>query len=1509
MNDAILYFKNNNIKYDQIDNNTLKINNENYIICTNVPKENENIFYNKYVIYENTDKIYGLNIDKDLDDIELELESNNSDRAFVKKNNDDLYYCNLVSDTKIYNFYKKLLIDDILIWSNDNKCIIECIKYKNNVNKILKFEYINSSIYVDDYKIITYPYYPNFNIWIDKIPNIFLLEKKNDNLVIKLLYIPHNNYDFQNIVLNRLNKICLCTDKIQCDSCKFAVKLSRNHNNFKHDSNNYYIIDIHYSGLFLSFSSDIIKDYFIYDCILYGGKERIILLNNMINNNDKKLNELIRLFDKKKIEHIPFIEPVKKIPDSIIKYQYKYLDLANDLFSDILNVIDFELKFDQKNKISNIELSYVKLYVNNIKNCTLKKNDFDSEKYKNQISDIFAKNNINIYNKLLLNKNIFNFFIDNYDILLSLLEIINIYNVYNNLCIIYKNNDINCQELTKLKQTIDSSMYYDNSIDSINFIIYLFESLAGFFVRPAQSKIFNNILSDINNNKCNIYQMLMGTGKTSTITPLLVLFSLLYIDKNVIINCPKHLVKQTYDLLLNKFMPLLHNIKIHKIDITRNDNGNISIYNLFTDDHKNIIILDEVSIKSLKLNMVSNFNKINDEKNLLEYIKDCFIIIDEIDSLIEPLKSDLNFPLNEPIINKYSKIAFDIMFPILYDIYNYKSTNKSNINLYANNLIKSDEYSFANKYFEYNYAKNLFFGTKLEWNNQYDIKIIGIIKKILNSIISAIHLTYNENFGFGDIINDKTNGKNYLVAIPYGAIDFPINGSEFADPELTIALTIISYLNKGLQKHNIKFMLDYCNYVKIKYSTIYKIILFDYFNIFETEILCDLNQLIECPTDEEIDKVFDKIKNNTQLIKLYIQNNILEKYIKINTEQYNCSYIDIISDDFTNLKTGYSGTVNFLVPYLKDNGFHFNRDIITDNVSTGGIICAILGIINPVKIIPHSTDPDDIIKTIIKNDISVFIDTGAFFTKVQPVDFIKKIIQYSITINCDKYKNKKYIFIDRDTSKKLLYFDGNDYIISVHKDTIYTHDDIFMYYDNKNIVGADIKQSYKLIGLATISQNCRYTNTAQGIFRLRNLNYGHIIHFLISNEIQNISNTIDLFNFLNFNEENYKGMNNKKFAVQNLKTLTRYSKYDTELYTDIVFREINYIHEIRDLEIDLYNSYIINLFDCNKTSTLFFKDLCTIFKNNINQTNFNEINVAKETEIETKIQIDNDINLITNIVTNNYKFSFNSPLIGKYKIDQYININLQQCDSDIFKFLNKYNIFLSPHIIYIFNKNNPNYTNNFLPIYYNNSTNINHIISYSYIKTNSKILLISPDELNIILYYLTYSKRLNLPSDLFIKNKFQYVFYPKNKKDNDINLSEKLLKIFLSVDIFFYDYTEIFKNFDNSDYDNFYKTVKIMSNISAPLYSEHIINFIKNNKNYEEIIIDLYNKKHFAHLLKLCIGFENINDIMSKNIIENDIIFGKIIKKNSVQYNINIQNILSKIFKVYKYKEIINLKY
>jgi hypothetical protein len=270
-----------------------------------------------------------------------------------------------------------------------------------------------------------------------------------------------------------------------------------------------------------------------------------------------------------------------------------------------------------------------------------------------------------------------------------------------------------------LFETISGYELLDEQFDRYNNIITNYLSTlpdSGNFTYTKSPKEYNgeyNILKYQQTGGANNYPLhhfMMGKGKSSTLTPLLALYFILIHNKNMYSILPEHLVKDSQSFI-NQYMYI-------------------------SDCEDNMNVCSDSFIKYQFLE--NKFNNIKSNKNTI-------FIIDEFDSLLDPLKSNYN------IVEKRDKSIIDL-FKFIYS--NFKT-------------LKQNQYITIS-------------------DNHYGIN--QIILEDVNHIIKSIEsreLIENINWGID---------KNKCYAIPYIKKDKPTINSNFSSIIITISLTLYYYI-------------------------------------------------------------------------------------------------------------------------------------------------------------------------------------------------------------------------------------------------------------------------------------------------------------------------------------------------------------------------------------------------------------------------------------------------------------------------------------------------------------------------------------------------------------------------------------------------------------------------------------------------------------------------------------------------------------------------------------------
>ena len=412
------------------------------------------------------------------------------------------------------------------------------------------------------------------------------------------------------------------------------------------DKLNYYLIKISHNGLNLIFKNDDELECYVKFCIYYGNHECLLqVFDNFLYkcyNNKKYLSSYLcdlQFFNnpfahyfsyKKYLYELTFstkididtsyqkIEEIEKISldigSNLLEYRfYKYPEKFRRNYTtdkSFTTTFDFH-NIDTYLDVNLCKATQVNIMKNNplIANKTININELIQTFINNNLVTCHIKDNINLTyltdyirvlkqekNKLIkliseyyvnncYEKNIYEFIMDHYTIFYNKLN--------NHLTINFINQFIkniqdiaHCLEVTKFFDPINTKLIFTGNRTSN---IVLFEILFNNYIRYDQLYLFNNICFPITqninnkNNNYDIYQMLMGKGKTSVIIPLITFNYILNKDsKTIIIVTKTHLLNQTFNYFVNNFSVIFHCFNFIQIHLLNNvERCNIDNYPTF----------------------------------------------------------------------------------------------------------------------------------------------------------------------------------------------------------------------------------------------------------------------------------------------------------------------------------------------------------------------------------------------------------------------------------------------------------------------------------------------------------------------------------------------------------------------------------------------------------------------------------------------------------------------------------------------------------------------------------------------------------------------------------------------------------------------------------------------------------------------------------------------------------------------------------------------------------------
>lgn len=805
-------------------------------------------------------------------------------------------------------------------------------------------------------------------------------------------------------------------------------------------------------------------------------------------------------------------------------------------------------------------------------------------------------------------------------------------------------SEVNEEEIIgNIKYYISPSFDHNGTSNNINASIKLFELVTGKIVDNTQYQFINNMINDEATSEYKVYELLMGRGKSYVIIPCILL--IYYFNKkfqNIIECVPSHLLTQS-NKIMSKFLPFMTCGFIHNMNVTRGDNASMSkIIDVMDSKISKIIITTDTAIKTNFLANIEDerqpqksqaggkilsipdkgyieidkqYEKIKEltdqiwirleskRKNLnkggeerYDFPDNTILVVDEFDMIIDPLRSDLNFPISEyenvnfqdvlirivlnitnELFTKYhtymlksdrtdeklnkliirkimlemKNVKYDAVKDMMNKLYSsvVKKMNKDG-NIEQFNVLRKKENLKIKKYFEPNVTSGL------KGGNPPDSLLLYYIRETYNIYCSVLSLLLDKDYGW-----DDEDSNNPFIAIPYSAQDTPMKGSQYSEIIINIILTSITYFQKGLREIDVKNFIAYIKFITKKMGN------------YKAKQFLDLDEkLVDFALIDSNDgfaKYVHYLYDNNYpqyvgTICVYLEKNVLIQYVKIDPKIMNCSFIDIIDPSYIRTKFALSGTVNIHLPQFR---FHGSKDVlkkvIRDDLTRANIEKALRG--ENMKSITSSNVPEvitinsnsnitDIINLMI--NYQILIDTGSFLRYFTNLSMAEQLSA--------KFKDHVIVFFDENDVPKII---KNNSMIDYDLKLLKHEKQYKVYYDQKHMVGIDLDLPSNAKGLITVYKFNTHTQIAQGLFRMREINYyqshdylikddtKEIINNIMANKINNIDSRLGaLLYCLDQNEENRFKMAKYKYLQQTILCLFR-------ILTD---------HDNRSYDIDLF---------------------------------------------------------------------------------------------------------------------------------------------------------------------------------------------------------------------------------------------------------------------------------------------------------------------------------------------------
>ena len=667
----------------------------------------------------------------------------------------------------------------------------------------------------------------------------------------------------------------------------------------------------------------------------------------------------------------------------------------------------------------------------------------------------------------------------------------------------------------------DPEMEFDNRQNYIHYpklinkeyVLYvmIFEIMIGNYLRCSQLKMINDIVGELagGGGRASIHQLLMGGGKSSVIAPLLTIILTHHkinghVPRGVLHCMPPHLVKQSIQYMTKISRMLTGLIKCDK-------NQDPIHLNVGT-----CMIASDNALKKYVLSKEFFDNRKNNNRDLLPYI-----IFDEIHDLADNRKTELNMVTLEEKLNDIGTL-YDTSVSIFDFFYRKKIQD---IGLIYDPVLRSKSARPDPQLIKK--LRSEIYGASFNDKSKQFFKLVDIYLHIIIRKRYAID--------YGSRIGPKYGSRSTPTAVPYVASNKPHMSNEFSDSNITAMLTICMYRY-------------YCNFDE---TTVKEYIS----HIITNDDEDSIQQLEDCGV--KINVLFPKqsIVPNKKFSDAVIRKIcifIISHFVRVTAECLNSSFIDLLDENFSLYKSGFTGTpfINLIdgkiaddvpINYISYNGKPLEtrsqwkdvmktlydsqrtkfQDIAYQIGANGEIFYAMTS--GSIKY-DSSLTSDSVIRYTISEKYAVLLDIAGVFTSSDSVDIVKKVL------NENHYKYG--VYIDKQDNKMML-LPGNETPVEYNQDMI-EFSSTFTFFDQSHMIGTDIQLDLNCKGLAVIDDRCIYSSVAQGIFRMRNINKGQSVDIL--HNIDYSFNIFDVPFYLIDQELRYRADNFPFFIEQCAKT-------------------------------------------------------------------------------------------------------------------------------------------------------------------------------------------------------------------------------------------------------------------------------------------------------------------------------------------------------------------------------------
>lgn len=347
-------------------------------------------------------------------------------------------------------------------------------------------------------------------------------------------------------------------------------------------------------------------------------------------------------------------------------------------------------------------------------------------------------------------------------------------------------------------------------------------------------------------------------------------------------------------------------------------------------------------------------------------------------------------------------------------------------------------------------------------------------------------------------INDR-RGKKRRVAVPYRASDTPSDRSEYAQPDILIIFTHLSYYYRGLTKELIKeatkSLLALGPIEQRSEYMIWLDLARDTMSAKELEALDNVVK-IDTTCDTQVNMMYDVFRFNIAAINFWLGMCVLPRETMQFPQRLTANAFNL-TDNPNGHIAGFSGTKDnrMLLPLQVQQKMPDSDEI---RATDGKMLRTLLQNDVVITLTGNEELNIQVIKTALGKGANALIDAGACMAGMSNDAVVKKVIDILKEKDIEKSYEGVVYFSQSDSTWKVCSLDGRRW----HYGNSPIHErDAFVYFDESRCRGADMKLKDDAVGLVTIGPSMCKDKIMQAAGRMRKLDRGQKLMFAVPSEL------------------------------------------------------------------------------------------------------------------------------------------------------------------------------------------------------------------------------------------------------------------------------------------------------------------------------------------------------------------------------------------------------------------------